>query len=1569
MSDCIYVNASGKDQIHCGSISNPCRSLSFTINNISCYNDTVCLIASPIKQIRYPLKNTIVIKHSLTVSKFPAYGQNPLITYDPNVTSNQKKFYAFAIFRDALAPNVLTLNIKSVNFHTNILTTFSESLKDLQKNAIVGEISGFQLWLSISDSIVTSHAVNFSDISTYENLAINMKDLVIKSGDFMFENKRERCEHSEHITDIIEMYNVTICNTGNVTLSVHGCFNISIEKLTCNNITWNQKVLFRFTGSLLNAKNVLIKNILTKDNMTYNKPETKALFLINESVAEIQNVLIKDCVGMSTINLKPKRFSAVIIVQNSKVQILNMKIVGNSFQNFAQARKSYLCFKNITLIENNVTATFCRLKESNVILHEIRFHRNKIGCLVFIKQKSKVLITNNSLPGNEIFKAAYSISRSLMKLYNTNFCGNKIKRLMLAKSQSQIYIDNVAFTNNHVSSDFLNISRESKVEMYNAGFLQNNLPNFLCLYSSDSIVQYSTLTENKFSSAAYIIWGSSTIQLNHVAFTRNKLARWFFHIMSNSSAIIQNNTLLENNFSWRAIYGIFESSAIQVNHVAFTRNKLAMTLFYIWSTSSAIIQNNTLLETNFSWGAVYAIFESSTIQLNHVVFTRNKLKGLLLFICLNSIAIIQNNTLLENNASGLAVYTIVKSSTIQLNHVAFIRNKLESLEVFSISWNSSAIIQNNALLENDISEPVYHIRESSTIQLNHVAFIRNKLKSWEGFYISSNSSAIIQNNTLLENDISGRVYDIRESSTIQLNHIVFIRNKLKSWELFYISSNSSAIIQNNTLLENDISWRVYDIRESSTIQLNHVVFIRNKLKSWELFYISSNSSAIIQNNTLLENDISWRVYDIRESSTIQLNHVVFTRNKLKRSLLFISSNSSAIIQNNTLLENNFSQAVYEIQKISTIQLINVAFIQNTLLSNLLYMLSSSCAKLVNNRITGNSLDQIFFAHSSYLEINTTVVKNNKFSQLIRVFECNVSFESMNIRENNVINDMIYVENSAGRMTHTYIENSDNSLSTAITTTWTYLGNIYIPFEIISTEIIWTNEAPVSAKPIIQLSGNVSLSNVKLLVTSLFETEILKYSTKDMTVFVNEDLKNLPNIYIISSLFIGCTKARVKHITGAGIFRCIPCARGTYTLNNDSLNISLSFQNITKHEKMNFTCLNCPVGANCTASIKSKSNFYGCKTKEQELTFLPCPKGFCCTGNQCNEINSCNKNRTGTLCGRCIKSYVESFLSTDCIPMHSCQNFTKFWLLYCIYTLILATFLYYMKDFISLIKTTAKNSSKILKSCKNEKESDSEIDIMISIIGAEEDQEKTSHFTVSGIFTLLVSFYQIKQLMKVDVQCKNSTDFSLIKFITDCFNLEMVAVTYSFYCPMSNLDAVSKTFIKTYLLFATLLIACLINYFMSAIFHFFRSSLGRLSSLKPSDRLGVCFIRLLMLSYKNMASASLLLLKCVKVADNQVLFIKGDIECYQWWQIVIAVLFFTWILFFPLSLKVSFNMFMKDKISFKKFILCLIVPFAVVTNYRLNRSIVSVDLQKSRNAYKVKEILSEIFQESYRLKDR
>ena len=131
------------------------------------------------------------------------------------------------------------MNIKSVNFNVNILTTFSEGFKTFQKNVVDGDRSGFPLSLSIVDSIISSpsHAINLINFSVYENVSINMKDLVIQNGIFKFENKGERWEPMKRIKNTIEMNNVTICNTGNVSFSVNGHFNVSIEKLTCSNIT------------------------------------------------------------------------------------------------------------------------------------------------------------------------------------------------------------------------------------------------------------------------------------------------------------------------------------------------------------------------------------------------------------------------------------------------------------------------------------------------------------------------------------------------------------------------------------------------------------------------------------------------------------------------------------------------------------------------------------------------------------------------------------------------------------------------------------------------------------------------------------------------------------------------------------------------------------------------------------------------------------------------------------------------------------------------------------------------------------------------------------------------------------------------------------------------------------------------------------------------------------------------------------------------------------------------------------------------------------------------------------
>ena len=637
---------------------------------------------------------------------------------------------------------------------------------------------------------------------------------------------------------------------------------------------------------------------------------------------------------------------------------------------------------------------------------------------------------------------------------------------------------------------------------------------------------------------------------------------------------------------------------------------------------------------------------------------------------------------------------------------------------------------------------------------------------------------------------------------------------------------------------------------------------------------------------------------------------------------------------------------------------------------LLWLILNSSAIIINNTVLGNNINaRLFVADSSHLGIDRIFIENNTFTQLISAVISNVILNSMKVKKNNIRKDIISVESTAGRINDTYIENCDNFLTSAVTIRNKYTRDGFFPFEIKNTEILWNYELQFSARPVIRLTGNVSFLNVRLLVTSISVIEILRYSTmqKILPGLTSSEIL-ISSTFNITSLFINCTNANVKQIK-LGTWQCIPCGWGKYTVSSGSLKISTGFQRnkAIVGENTSFTCLDCPIGANCTGFTKSKSNFYGYRTKEQRLNFLPCPSRFCCTGSQCYTINSCNKNRVGTLCGRCNESYTENFLSTNCISVHSCQTFSKFWLLYCIYALTIGTFLYYMKDFMDLMRTIGSKMSKIFKSCLKKEEGKVEINMAVDIVGSEEHPEETSHFTLSGIFTLLVSYYQIKKLISVDVHYTNLNDFSFITFLSNCFNFEIVIITSSSYCPMNNLDAVSKTFIKTYLLVATLSLASLINYFISRFYHSFCPRPQRRSRLTPSDRLGVCLIRILMFSYKNMARASLILLNCVKVEDGRALFIKGDMKCLQWWQIVIAVFFFTWVLFFPLSLKTSFNLFMKDEISFAKFIWHLTVPLVVVGNSILNRKAVSVDLENPRNMPKVKKILSEIFEETYRFK--
>ena len=1168
------------------------------------------------------------------------------------------------------------------------------------------------------------------------------------------------------------------------------------------------------------------------------------------------------------------------------------------------------------------------------------------------------------------FRSAAAAEVLILKVKSVNFNVN----IFTAYSEGYKSIGKNIFDNISGCSLLLSISN-SIVSSPSHAFNLSDLSGYenVSIHVEDSVIQNGKfMFKNKRENCKPTQHVQNIIEMNNVTVLNSGIVA----LSANGCFNMSFNKLICRNLTWKKQeLFIFRGASLKMKNILIENIlpgniKSEGKALFVIEKCAAEIQNVRIRDCKvpssmwlYKTSAVF-LLKISYVKMHDMEVIGNFLQHLARlessFLCLDNIS-------LSNNIFNGTLCSIEKSN-LKLNDAEFHSNTFGYL--LRINLKSNVLITNNILSANKIFRNVYSVAKSN-IQVNNVAITGNNLMQ-EILHLTSDSSAIIQNNIFTKNIVSKAVFSLFGGSKIQLNYIIFTRNKLME-DLLYMGSNSSAIIKKNIHTENTVSRALYILFNVSTIQLHNVTFTRNKLMQ-DLLQMQSNSSAIIENSIVTENNVSKRMYFLLSMSRIQLRNVTFTRNKLMQDLLEMQSNSSAIIENSIVAENYVSRIMYFLPSMSRIQLRNVTFIRNKLMQNLLQMGSNSSAMVKNNTIAGNNIHgRAFNIHSSIVVMNTISLENNTVTDYFiwASFSNNVSLDLMRIKKNRFGNGIIHIENCASRLANTYIENDDRLSVSAVSVTCTYEGHKYFPSELKNNTIIWNYALSLSIRPIIELTGKIKISNVIVSVSSISEIEVLRYSTKDV-IAQRPYYKVFSNAYEISALFISCKRANVKYFATFDTVRCTPCLRDTYTLNNGSLNISSKHFGHKKHEFLkettSFNCYNCPVGANCTGDIKSKSNFYGYVTKQRKVKFVPCPLNFCCTTDQCKTITSCNKGRSGILCGRCTKNNTESFFSRNCISVNWCENFGKFWLIYYVYALGLATCLYYMNYLIVLMKTTGGIVSKVFKCFQKEKESEDENDVMISIIGSEEHpEEKISHFTVSGIFALIVSFYQIRREMLVDVKYRGTSRFLFITFISNFINLELVAINSSSYCPMNDLNAVSKAFIKAYLLTVALIMASLLNYLISRTYYSFGGKLGRRSPLKPSDRLGVCLIRVLMLNYKNMATVSLMLLNCVEVAGNRVLHVNGDIKCFEWWQITVAVFFCTWILFFPLSLKLSYSMFMKDQITFPQLVISLIIPFALVVYHILNRNVTFVALQTPRNVSKVKRILQEMFEESYRLK--
>ena len=415
------------------------------------------------------------------------------------------------------------------------------------------------------------------------------------------------------------------------------------------------------------------------------------------------------------------------------------------------------------------------------------------------------------------------------------------------------------------------------------------------------------------------------------------------------------------------------------------------------------------------------------------------------------------------------------------------------------------------------------------------------------------------------------------------------------------------------------------------------------------------------------------------------------------------------------------------------------------------------------------------------------------------------------------------------------------------------------------------------------------------------------------------------------------------------------------------------------------CNVCPLGVNCTGPINALPNYWGYKdTKDDSVTMIRCPDGYCCTGNDtCDGINSCNTNRTGNICGKCHKGLSEALFSTECLSTENCVGAIA--LLH--YTLCVIIYIAFLASYKDLQKYAAARIKKLYKRIKDQqclywKKNDNtnsdehngkpdeniEIDIKNEKIHTdiqrrrEKSENDGSHDKnkvpdnksddSTKYIPILFFYIQGAVLFKINIPSQNYQEKATIEKILS-FSPKILTPTYSkviHTCFSYAETPVSKILFEMFFGIYLVFIIWLLYLILKLTSKFLKKTSNIWAKFKS------CLLRAFLLgilfTYQHLVMETFTLVRCVDIKNIKYLHIEGDVECYNWWQYLVMcyIIFFIVPVFLALS---HFPCYIKDKYpSVKIFILSCLFPAPVIMYY------VIIELGRKINSlYKV-EFLTE-----------
>ena len=406
------------------------------------------------------------------------------------------------------------------------------------------------------------------------------------------------------------------------------------------------------------------------------------------------------------------------------------------------------------------------------------------------------------------------------------------------------------------------------------------------------------------------------------------------------------------------------------------------------------------------------------------------------------------------------------------------------------------------------------------------------------------------------------------------------------------------------------------------------------------------------------------------------------------------------------------------------------------------------------------------------------------------------------------------------------------------------------------------------------------------------------------------------------------------------FVCVKCPYKTYSLQRGGF----SNHNFTP----DIECHDCPRAAVCTGDeLRPRPNFWGNRNPTNgEVSFLNCPLGYCCQNDhECKKYNSCHSKRNGILCGRCEQGTSELLFGTECKPNEECDS-RSFFIGLSIFVPLYCMFFLYYGDLIKYLTSALFTSS---MSCTKQSR----------------DSHTQSHSTkihsnrmFCGSLKIIFYYYQIIYIFNSSVAGPGEAFKMINNFLTPIFSLLVSANVFGIKCSFKSLQPIHKIAILHSLGFLLLLFTGFLIVVWNVIIAFKHSRLNSkplyLDAVVQSNgsdvtsgnfqdinlktgqsfkcRIASAFIQICLLMYASSAQLCLSLLCCVPIGEQNVLFIDGNLECYQTFQYIAMVYVVINIIPFCLVLVLGSYLLAFDSISLTAFCLGCIFPLPFCINW-------------------------------------